>query len=75
MKEKLGDPKASRKSYWSILNSFLNNAKKKKIFRSCLSSNIFISDFTVKAKLFNSYFVYKCTPIDISSKLKSFKFF
>ena len=29
MKEKLGDPKASRKSYWSILNSFLNNAKKK----------------------------------------------
>ena len=32
MKEKLGDPKASRKSYWSILNSFLNNAKKKKYF-------------------------------------------
>lgn len=62
MKEKLGDPKASRKSYWSMVNSFLNNAKK--IFHSCLSSNIFISDFTVKAELFNSYFVYKCAPIE-----------
>ena len=41
MKEKLGDPKASRKSYWSILNSFLNNAKKKKKYFALVSQATF----------------------------------
>ena len=34
-----------------------------------LFNGTLISDFKQKANLFNSYFIYQCTPIDTSSKL------
>ena len=55
----------SAKSYWSIINNFLN---KKKI------PTISISDFKQKAGIFNSYFPSQCTLINTSSKLPAFAY-
>ena len=53
-KKKLLDPAASPKSYWSILNTFLNN-KKIPCIPPLLHENKFIIDFKWKAKICNTF--------------------
>ena len=72
MSEKIDDPKASTKLYWSVVNSFLNNMKISNILPLKVN-DISIADFTVKAELYNSYFATQCTLIDNSCKLPVFK--
>ena len=59
------------KSFWSIINNFLNN-KIISIIPPLLFNGTLISDFKQKVGLFNSYFSSQYTPIDTSSKLTAF---
>ena len=59
LSEKLLDPQASQKSYWSILKTFLND---KKI--SCIPPLLYQDklniDFKGKAEIFNNFFADQC---------------
>ena len=61
------DPSTSPKTYWSILKTFLNN-KKIPIIPPVFHDNKFITDFTQKAKIFNSHFSKQCTTLINSNK-------
>ena len=52
---KLDNPDTAPKTYWSIINRFLNN-KKIPIIPPVLFGGKLISDFEKKAELFNDYF-------------------
>ena len=67
------DPSIAPKTYWSILNSFLNN-KKLPIIPPILVDDRVVSNFTEKTKLFNSYFASQCTPVTNKSQLPSLEF-
>ena len=60
----------SRKSYWSILKTFLNN-KKILVIPPILHDNKFITNFKEKAEIFNNFFAKKCSLINTSSDFPS----
>ena len=60
--QKLSDPSASSKTYWSILKIFYNG-KKVPITPPLLINNKLDADFKIKANYFNSFFASKCTPL------------
>ena len=66
--QKLSDPSASSKTYWSILKRFYNG-KKVPIIPPLLINNKLESDFKTKANYFNSFFASKCTPLINNSTL------
>ena len=55
MTNKLSDPKAAPKTYWSILNRLFYNRKISAI-PSLLVNGKWFSDFCTKADLFNNFF-------------------
>ena len=57
-----------RKTYWSIINTFLNKCKIPRI-PPLLVVGILISDCLKKAQLFNAYFLEQCTPLNNGSCL------
>ena len=59
---KLNNPKAAPKTYWKILKTFVNGAKIP-LRPPLLVGNQLVSDFLVKANLFNDYFSKQCTTI------------
>ena len=73
MTSKLNDPKGAVKTYWSILNRFLYN-EKIPLVPLLLVNNKFISDFRIKANLFNYFFASICTPISNGSTLPQFAY-
>ena len=66
--EKLLDPSTSPKTYWSILETFLNN-KKIPVVPPIFHDNKFIIDFKQKAEIFNSHFSKQCTPLINNRKI------
>ena len=64
MTSKLEDSNTASKTYWSILNRFLYNIKIPAIPHLLVDSN-FISDFCEKGNLFNNFFAFICSPIEI----------
>ena len=74
MTSKRNDTKAAPKTHWSILNRFLYN-KKIPLIPPLLINSKFISDFPVKANLFNSFFASICsTPINNGNTLPQFAY-
>ena len=73
MSKKLNDPSTAPKSYWSILNWFLNNKKIPSI-PPIFHKDKVISDFKEKASLFNSFFASQCIPVSNSSVLLDINF-
>ena len=59
---KLNDPKTAPKTYWSILKTFVNGSKIP-LIPFVLVNNEFVTDFLVKANLFNDFFREQCRPI------------
>ena len=59
---KLNDPKTAPKTYWSILKTFVNSSKIP-LIPPLLVNNEFVTDFLVKANLFNDFFREQCRPI------------
>ena len=64
----LSSPETGIKSYWSLINRFLNKAKIP-IIPPLLENDIFVLDFTAKAEIFNEYFLQQCTTIDTGSTI------
>ena len=71
---KLADPSTGPKTYWKILNSFLNKCKVPRI-PPLLENNNFITDCKEKATLFNDYFAKQCTPFLTDSVLPTVSFY
>ena len=69
--EKLANPNTAQKTYWKILNTFLNKCKIPRIPPLCVD-NKFITDCKDKAKQFNLFFASQCTPFTTDSVLPDF---
>ena len=59
LSSKLGNPDAAPKTYWSIVNRFLNN-KKTPIIPPVFFEGKLISDFEKKAEFYNNHFTSQC---------------
>ena len=70
---KLNDPHTDAKSYWSILNKFLQK-KIIPLIPPILSNGTFITNVCEKVMLFNSYFANQCTLINDTSVLPPFEY-
>ena len=71
MCEKRNDLITAPKTYWKIINRFLNNKKIPAIPPLLVNGEI-ISNFSQKASIFNKFFVPQCTPLQNSSSLPPF---
>ena len=71
MSAKLTKFHKSSKAYWSLLKTFLNN-KKIPLIPPLYHQGGFITNFKVKAELFNSFFASQCSLIKNDSKLPSY---
>ena len=67
---KLTNVQRNSKTYWSLLNRFLNN-KKIPLIPPLFHENKFVTDFKEKAELFNALYAKQCSLIKNSSKLPS----
>ena len=65
---KLKDSLAAPKTYWSILNRFLNNRKTPAIPPLLVHGEI-IKNFSEKADLYNKILTDQCTPLNNLNKL------
>ena len=65
---RLADPSTSRKTYWKIINGFLNKCKVPRIPPLFFEGNFF-TDCKQKATIFNNYFAKQCTPFLTNSIL------
>ena len=70
MSTKLTKFHKSSKDYWSLLKTFLNNKKIPLILPLYHQGN-FVTNFKIKAELFNSFFTSQCSLIKNDSKLPS----
>ena len=70
---KLMDPTTSRKAYWSILKTYLNN-KKIPCISPVYHNNNYIIDFKEKTQIFNNFFAKQCTLVENTSKLPTDSF-
>ena len=59
LSSKLGNPDGAPKTYWSIVNRFLNN-KKIPIIPPVFFEGKLISDFEKKAEFYNNHFTSQC---------------
>ena len=70
---KLNNPQTDTKSYWSILNKFLQK-KKIPLIPQILWNGTFVTNICEKITLFNTFFADQCTPINNSSTLPPFEY-
>ena len=68
MSYKLNGPLTAPKTYWSILNRFLNNRKIPAIPLLLVNEDA-VTNFSKKADLFNKFFADQCTPLNNLNKL------
>ena len=64
----LNDPKTAPKTYWKLLKTFVNGTKIP-LIPPLLVGNQLVTDFLVKANLFNDYFSQQCTTVDNDSSI------
>ena len=64
----LTDPHTGSKTYWSLINAVLNKAKIP-VIPPLLENDIFVTNCTEKAQIFNDYFLLQCTKIDTGSEI------
>ena len=62
MASKLTNVQRNSKTYWSLLNRFLNN-KKIPLNPPLFPENKFVTDFKEKAELFSAFFARQCSLI------------
>ena len=65
---RLADPSTSKKTYWKIINGFLNKCKVPRI-PPLFCQGKFFTDCKQKATIFNNYFAKQCTPFLTDSVL------
>ena len=65
---KLNNPSTSAKTYWSILKTFYNG-KKVPLIPPLQIGNTLVSDFKMKANIFNKLFTSQCVPLNNNSNI------
>ena len=65
---KLNNPSTSAKTYWSILKTFYNG-KKVPLIPPLQIGNTLVSDFKMKANIFNKFFASQCVPLNNDSNI------
>ena len=70
---RLSNPTTGQKTYWKILNRFLNKCKIPRI-PPLFINNKYITDCKEKASIFNGFFASQCTPLDNGSVLPAFHY-
>ena len=70
---KLADPTTGQRSYWKILNKFLNKCKIPRI-PPLFVQDKFITNCKDKASIFNDFFSLQCTPFVNDSALPELRF-
>ena len=70
---KLADPTTGQKSYWKILNTFLDKCKNPKI-PCLLVDDKYITNCKEKASIFSDFFSSQCTPFANDSILPAIRF-
>ena len=68
LEKKLHDPTLQSKTYWSILKGFYNG-KRVTVIPPLLVNEKFVTDFKVKANVFNDFFSKQSTPLANGGKL------
>ena len=71
LSQKLTDPSTKPKTYWKIINRFVNN-KKTPMIPTLLVNDKIISNISEKANLFNKFFASQCTHLENNSSLPLF---
>ena len=71
MSSKLDCPDTASKTYWAMINRFLNSYQ---IYRALLVNNKLVSDFHKNAELFKQHFAEQCTLVQNTSTLPVFNF-
>ena len=69
---KLADPTTGQKTYWKILNKFLNKCKIPRI-PPLFVQDKFITNCKEKAVIFNTFFTSQCTPLPNNSELPTLR--
>ena len=70
---RLANPSTGQKTYWKIMNKFLNKCKIPRI-PPLWKHDRFITDCKAKASLFNEHFCKQCTPFENDSELPEFSY-
>ena len=65
---KLNDPKTAPENYQKILKTFVNGTKIP-LIPPLLVGDQLVTDFLVKANMFNDYFSQQCTTVDNGSSI------
>ena len=65
---KLNNPSTSAKTYWSILKTFYSGKKVPPI-PPLQIGNTLVSDFKMKANIFNKFFASQCVPLNNDSNI------
>ena len=73
LSSKLDNPDTAPKTYWSIINRFLNN-KKIPIIPPVLFEGKLISDFEKKVELFNNHFASQCSLVKNASTIPNLEY-
>ena len=71
MGNKLANPNTAQKTYWKILNTFLNKCKLPRIPPLFIDGK-YVTKCSEKATHFNNYFASQCTPLNNDSTLPDF---
>ena len=71
LSQKLIEPSTEPKTYWKIINCFVNN-KTTPIIPPLLVNNKIIPNFFEKANLFNKFCASQCNPLENNSSLPPF---
>ena len=71
MSSKLDCPDTASKTYWAMINRFLNSCQ---IYRALHVNNKLVSDFHKNAELFNQHFAEQCTLVQNTGTLPVFNF-
>ena len=68
LSDSLNDPLISSKKYWSVLHRFLNKQKSRQK-TPIRHDNTVVTDFSVKANIFHSFFNKQCSLLKTDSSL------
>ena len=66
--KKLNNPKTSAKTYWKILKTFVNGKKIPSI-PPLLENGKYVTNFSTKANVFNTFFAQQCTDVVTNSSI------
>ena len=72
LSEKICDPQSGAKIFWNVYKRLINNKKNTNI-PAIIENARFVTNFPLKANIFNKYFACQCRSLDINATLPMFQ--